>query len=218
MASPRGHHWVIGDVHGCDEALQRLLAVLPKTDHLVFCGDVINRGPNIADCINRVWALVSCGRATWLRGNHEQTLIESLKAAPTASGADLFTIETYHQLGEPQTREWLQRLSTLPLVYRGHGWVATHAGFDEHGQPDLDVRESFWERYDGRYGMVVVGHTPRPAVEQRGQIVMIDTGAVYGGPLTAFCPETHAVVQVIGQPAEQAVHRPQRTLTAGVPC
>ena len=47
---------------------------------------------------------------------------------------------------------------------------------------------------------------------------MIDTGAVYGGLLTAFCPETHAVVQVIGQPADQAVHRPQRPLTTGVPC
>ena len=72
MASPRGHHWVIGDVHGCNDALQRLVAVLPTTDHLVFCGDVINRGPNIADCIQRVWNLVSSGRATWQRGNHEQ--------------------------------------------------------------------------------------------------------------------------------------------------
>ena len=29
---------------------------------------------------------------------------------------------------------------------------------------------------------------------------MIDTGAVYVRLLTAFCPETRAVVQVIGQP------------------
>ena len=116
MASPRGHHWVIGDVHGCNDALQRLVAVLPTTDHLVFCGDVINRGPNIADCIQRVWNLVSSGRATWLRGNHEQTLIDSLKAVPTASCTDLLTIETYRQLGELQTRDWLQRLSTLPSV------------------------------------------------------------------------------------------------------
>ena len=218
MASPRGHHWVIGDVHGCDDALKRLLAVLPTTDHLVFCGDVINRGPCIANCIDRVWSLVRCGRATWLRGNHEQALIESLHGASTAKAIDLLAIETYHQLGESQTREWLQRLNTLPLAYRGHGWIATHAGFDERGQPDLEIRESFWERYDGRYGTVVVGHTPRPAVEHRGQIVMIDTGAVYGGLLTAFCPETHAVVQVTGQPAEQAVHHPKRNLVVGAPC
>ena len=218
MLSQQGHHWVIGDVHGCHDVLQRLLAVLPSSDHLVFCGDVINRGPGIADCINLVWGLVSSGRATWLRGNHEQRLVESLQAFPPHNQADLLAIETYQQLGDALTRQWIQRLGNLPLVYKGDGWVATHAGFDEHGNPDLNVREAFWERYDGRYGTVVVGHTPRPAVEQRGEIVMIDTGAVYGGLLTAFCPETAAVVQVTGQPADQAAPRHNSEFRTGVPC
>jgi len=96
--------------------------------------------------------------------------------------------------------------------------VATHAGFDEQGQPDLNVREPFWKGYDGRYGIVVVGHTPRPAVEHRGQIVMIDTGAVYGGLLTAFCPETEAVVQVIGEPTDRPTPADRYELFAEVPC
>ncbi|QNI55336.1 calcineurin-like phosphoesterase family protein/ ApaH type [Synechococcus sp. BIOS-E4-1] len=218
MASPWGHHWVIGDVHGCHEALLRLISVLPTDDHLVFCGDVINRGPGIAACINLVWGLVDSGRATWLRGNHEQRLVEGLQAVSTEERNDLLAIETYRQLGDALTREWKQRLSTLPFVYSGDGWVATHAGFDEHGQPDLNVREPFWEGYDGRYGTVVVGHTPRPAVERRGQIIMIDTGAVYGGLLTAFCPETDAVVQVIGQASDKAMPAASHELTAEVPC
>ncbi|WP_114991376.1 metallophosphoesterase [Synechococcus sp. UW179A] len=218
MASPPGHHWVIGDVHGCHEALLRLISVLPPEDQLVFCGDVINRGPGIAACINLVWELVDSGRATWLRGNHEQRLVEGLQAVSTEGKNDLLAIETYRQLGDALTREWQQRLSTLPFVYYGDGWVATHAGFDKHGHPDLNVREPFWESYDGRYGTVVVGHTPRPAVEQLGQIVMIDTGAVYGGLLTAFCPETEAVVQVIGQPSDKAVPPASHELIAEVPC
>ena len=218
MASPRGHHWVIGDVHGCHEALLRLISVLPPDDHLVFCGDVINRGPGIAACINLVWELVDSGRATWLRGNHEQSLVEGLQAVSIEGRENLLAIETYRQLGDTLTRQWQERLSTLPTVYCGHGWVATHAGFDEHGQPDLNVREAFWKNYDGRYGTVVVGHTPRAAVEQRGQIVMIDTGAVDGGLLTAFCPETEALVQVIGQPAEGGLPAESDQLIAEVPC
>ena len=218
MASPRGHHWVIGDVHGCHEALFRLISVLPSGDHLVFCGDVINRGPDISACINLVWGLVDSGRATWLRGNHEQRLVESLQKDSTEDQQDLLAIETYRQLGDTLTRKWLHRLSKLPFVYAGDGWVATHAGFDEHGRPDLQVREPFWNNYDGRYGTVVVGHTPRPAVEQRGKIMMIDTGAVYGGLLTAFCPETDAVVQVIGQKGDSTMSRCSDELSAAVPC
>ena len=218
MASPRCHHWVIGDVHGCHEALFRLISVLPSGDHLVFCGDVINRGPDISACINLVWGLVDSGRATWLRGNHEQRLVESLQKGSAEDQQDLLAIETYRQLGDTLTREWLHRLSKLPFVYAGDGWVATHAGFDERGQPDLQVREPFWNNYDGRYGTVVVGHTPRPAVEQRGKIMMIDTGAVYGGLLTAFCPETDAVVQVIGQRGDSTMSRHGDELSAAVPC
>ena len=40
-------HWVIGDVHGCHSALERLLGLLPESDHLVFCGDVVGRGTDV---------------------------------------------------------------------------------------------------------------------------------------------------------------------------
>ena len=106
---------------------------------------------------------------------------------------------TYAQLGDRSARQWLLRLQQLPLVFRGDGWCATHAGFNAAGQPDLSIRDPFWEAYDGRFGLVVVGHTPRPQVQRLGSIVLIDTGVVYGGCLSAYCPETDAVVQVRGK-------------------
>ena len=190
-------HWVIGDVHGCYEPLLKLLATLPLNDHLVFCGDVINRGEAIAATMDLVWDLIQAGRATWLRGNHEQDLITALE-----SQDGLRRHSTYDQLGDNSARQWLPRLQQLPLVYRGDGWCATHAGFNAAGQPDLSIRDPFWESYDGRFGLVVVGHTPRPQVERLGSIVLIDTGAVYGGCLSAYCPETDAVVQVQGAATE----------------
>ena len=185
-------HWVIGDVHGCLLALDELLELLPPGDHLIFCGDVVGRGPDIQTTAERVWGLVSSGRATWLRGNHEQRLINA--QAARLEGED----DTPCKTNPCNTKQWIARLRTLPVVFQGDGWVATHAGFDQDGHPDLEIREPFWRTYDGRFGRVVVAHTPGDDVRYQGQIVIIDTGAVYGGQLTAFCPETEAVVQVNG--------------------
>lgn len=218
LASVRGHHWVIGDVHGCHRALVDLLSVLPLRDHLVFCGDVINRGPAIADCMNLAWNLVCQERATWLLGNHEQALLQALEQSPASGHPDLLAMDTYRQLGDGLARQWLQRLRQLPQVFQGDGWVATHAGFDDSGRPDLNIREPFWEHYNGLYGKVVVGHTPRPTVECQGQIVMIDTGAVYGGLLSAYCPETNAVVQVHGPRIVSEGSAVQCILATGLPC
>ncbi len=175
-----------------------LLEVLPSDDHLVFCGDVINRGGGIEAAMDLVWTLVRLGRATWLRGNHEQDLIDALESSGDGSDEALFSQDTVRQLGERRTRSWLDRLQQLPLKYSAEGWSATHAGFNSDGQPDLSIREPFWESYDGRHGRVVIGHTPRPTVERHQRIVLVDTGAVYGGLLSAYCPETDAVVQVQG--------------------
>jgi len=175
---------------------------LPTNDHLVFCGDVINRGPDTASTMQLVWSLVTAGRATWLRGNHEQALLQSL-SDPSLNSAN----------------PWLPRLQRLPTVFWGHGWVATHAGFDSNGHPNLTIREPFWEHYDGSHGLVVIGHTPRSDVERHDRIVMVDTGAAYGGQLSAYCPETEAVVQVEG--IQQATANTQNRIAPslqGVPC
>ena len=59
----------------------------------------------------------------------------------------------------------------------------------------------FWQAYDGRFGDVVIGHTPGPQVRRLGKIVMVDTGACYGGDLSAYCPETGEIRRVAGQRA-----------------
>ena len=198
-------HWVIGDVHGCLDALEALLSVLPKQDHLVFCGDVVGRGPDVQQTAEQVWTLRQGGRATWLLGNHEQRLIDSpeLQQRLWPQAPDI-------------AQDWVHRLGSLPLLFEGNGWVATHAGFDQQGQPDLEIREPFWNGYDGRFGRVVVAHTPGIDVREHGEIVLIDTGAVYGGRLTAFCPETSAVVQVQGLEPDERANNTERSIDASI--
>jgi serine/threonine protein phosphatase 1 len=187
-------HWVIGDIHGCAASLEALLDQLPAWDRLIFCGDVINRGPQIGATMERVWDLVEQGRAVWLKGNHEQDLVEALRLGSWRSQQGLAGCDTFRHLGERRCRTWLERLDSLPLAYWGNGWVATHAGFDPISwRPDLSVRMAFWQAYDGRFGDVVIGHTPGPELRKINGIVMVDTGACYGGDLTAYCPETGLV-------------------------
>jgi serine/threonine protein phosphatase 1 len=195
-------HWVIGDVHGCATALQDLITRLPLSDRLIFCGDLINRGPQIERTLILAWDLVVEGRAVWLRGNHEQSLLKALSRQRGTSTSDpaLAGSDTYRQLGSRQCRLWRERLEGLPLAYWGKGWVATHAGFDPSTWlPHLSIRQPFWSKYDGRFGDVIIGHTPVARVERSANgIVKIDTGACYGGRLSAYCPETAELISVPG--------------------
>jgi serine/threonine protein phosphatase 1 len=175
------------------------VALLPRRDRLVLCGDVINRGPRIRETMELAWELVASGRAVWLQGNHEADLVQALHQGNWRAQRALAGSDTYRQLGDRRCREWLERLEQLPLTYGGAGWVATHAGFNpQTWLPDLSIRMPFWQGYDGRFGTVVIGHPPGPQVRRLGQIVMVDTGACYGGELTAYCPETEDVLSVPG--------------------
>jgi serine/threonine protein phosphatase 1 len=201
MTSPSRacRHWVIGDVHGCADSLERLVAELPAGDRLVLCGDVINRGPQIRRTMELAWGLVESGRAVWLKGNHEADLVAALHQGNWMAHRALAGCDTYRQLGDRHCRIWQERLDQLPCTYGGPGWVATHAGFDPTSwEPDLSIRMPFWQAYDGRFGDVVIGHTPGPNVRRLGRIVMVDTGACYGGDLSAYCPETGAIRSVPG--------------------
>jgi serine/threonine protein phosphatase 1 len=201
MASPHAapRHWVIGDVHGCGDALARLVALLPASDRLVLLGDVINRGPEIAEAMELAWDLVRSGRGVWLMGNHEKKLLHALHPRREEAFRRLAGCDTYRQLGHRCCRQWAERLRQLPTAFWGKGWVATHAGFDPlRWVPDLDVRLPFWQAYDGRYGEVIVGHTPGPHVRRLDRILLIDTGACYGGRLTAYCPESGDLLSVPG--------------------
>ncbi len=77
--------YAIGDIHGCDDLLVRLLAQIARhaSDRpyrLVFLGDYIDRGPDSASVIDTVRDLQDRwpDRVTCLMGNHEAMLLEVL--------------------------------------------------------------------------------------------------------------------------------------------
>ena len=71
----------IGDIHGCYGLLQRLMDnVKPtKKDQLVFLGDYIDRGPYSQKVISELLQLQQdCKHLIFLKGNHEQMLLDFL--------------------------------------------------------------------------------------------------------------------------------------------
>lgn len=67
---------ILGDVHGCLSELHYLLSHVhfaPATDHVIFAGDVINKGPNS----HGVLKLMREIGASAVRGNHEDAVLRA---------------------------------------------------------------------------------------------------------------------------------------------
>ena len=104
----------------------------------------------------------------------------------------------------------------LPEKYHGRtsGRVRSHALYgDTTGETDefgLPVRYPWAEDYRGR-AAVVYGHTPVPEATWLNNTICLDTGAVFGGKLTALRWPERELVDV---PAEQVWYEPTKPLAA----
>src|SRR5450432_3019020 len=82
----RSRTLIVGDVHGCRQEVETLLAsvgFVARVDRLVFVGDVVVRGPDARGTL----ALARKLGATIVRGNHEQKLLAG-RAGTTRLGSD----------------------------------------------------------------------------------------------------------------------------------
>ncbi len=188
----------IGDIHGMAGHLDALLAQVPTGGTLVFLGDYIDRGPQAPDVLTRLLALEAERPCVFLRGNHEALALASLVDGDAEMervwlrNGGTTTLKSYRWTLPEAHVAFLQRTRTIfltPLYCFVHAGL--RPGVSPEATPDHDrlwLREPFLSAdYDwGR--LVIHGHTPttdgQPDV--RPHRINIDTGAVYGGPLTAL--------------------------------
>ena len=117
--------YLIGDVQGCDEALQRLLAEVgfsPSRDRFVVLGDLVNRGPQSLAALRRLMRLE--GAAETLLGNHDLHLLAVAAGARRPHRSDTLQ-EVLAAPDRPALLDWLAR---RPLALRERGWLLVHAG------------------------------------------------------------------------------------------
>jgi len=201
--------YAIGDIHGCFTKLRNLLRHIEQHRgqnpyRLVFLGDYIDRGPRSRDTLELLIKTQASDpeRVICLRGNHDDMALDAARGdwqMWLLNGGDA-TLRSYgvrHARDLP--REHLDWMGALPLAYADNKRFFVHAGV-EPGVP-LDEQDRFtllWIREpflsDPRdHGLFVVhGHTPTEVPELLPNRLNLDTGACFGGPLTAavFDPRT----------------------------
>lgn len=118
--------WAIGDVHGCVQSLDSLLArpeIAEDPDsRFWFVGDLVNRGSRSADTLRRVMALGD--RATVVLGNHDFHAL-AIAAGCQRPGRE----DTLDDLFDaPDVERLLDWLRHRPLMHAEEAHVLVHAG------------------------------------------------------------------------------------------
>jgi bis(5'-nucleosyl)-tetraphosphatase (symmetrical) len=130
-------HYIVGDVQGCCDALDRLLAEIgfsPSRDHVVVLGDLINRGPQNLATLARLRGLGDA--ATCLLGNHDLHLLAVAHGVRESRGDD--TIADI--LASPEREGWIAWLRQHRLAVHAEGWLMVHAGVVPQWDLDLTLR------------------------------------------------------------------------------
>ena len=201
--------FVIGDVHGCLDEIDRLLDTLAPAadDTVVFLGDYIDRGPASKGVIDRLLRLRGEGpRCVFLKGNHEDMFLAFLGERGAYGEAFLSngggaTLSSYGLRGElGQVRgaqlppEHLNFLRSLQIHYEHGGFLCVHAGLDptrplsaQREEDLLWIRDEFIRQPHPFPYTVLFGHTPqRDVLVDVPFKIGLDTGLVYWNKLSCL--------------------------------
>jgi len=186
---------------------------------IIHLGDYIDRGPDSCGVLSWLQSVTPKPNQTIinLRGNHEQMMLDAVdRRSDTAFenwcrfGGDE-TLASYRKQGHAKIPaahvDWVRSLPTIHIEKEA-GLVFVHAGIDVDAFPHCPENVHMWTRSQSFLtvrdwinpaldGLCVIhGHTPTetffPDID--GEVprrINIDTGAVFGGRLTAamFAPE-----------------------------
>lgn len=218
--------YAVGDVHGRRDLLDNLLdqirsdiVAAPSVEtFVVFLGDLIDRGPDSREVIERLIDFPLRGvRPIFLSGNHEEVLLNVLDAQPgllqdwlrfggsqcaASYGVDPAALKRMSEvdgaaaLAAAIPRAHIDFLASMGDTFRFGDYLFVHAGIrpgipiDEQSRRDLRwIREPFLTD-GGAHGFIVVhGHTVSTGVDERSNRIGIDTGAYGSGVLTALIVE-----------------------------
>jgi serine/threonine protein phosphatase 1 len=216
--------YAVGDVHGCKsqmvhllEAIERHRAGYTGSTHLIFLGDMVDRGPDSADVLNYVLtADLPADKVTFLMGNHEEMMLDCYDGnvrsfSPWLRYGGLETMESYGVTRDTIFREDFDlgpvMRSAVPLKHIAFlrsfqdrlslgDYLFVHAGIRpgtmlEDQSPD-DLRwittDFLTDKTD--HGFTVVhGHTIAPTVIRRSNRIGVDTGCYRTGILSALVLE-----------------------------
>ena len=143
---------IIGDVHGCGNTLVHLLERLgysrrggvyrhPRRQ-AIFVGDVVDRGPRIREALHLVHAMVDCGAAQMVMGNHEYNALGYTTRAAPGSGREY--LREHNDRHNRLIAETLEQFANYPEDWRFFlDWFLTLPLFLDLG--DFRVVHACWD-------------------------------------------------------------------------
>jgi serine/threonine protein phosphatase 1 len=198
---------------------------LQPDDHIIFIGDYLDRGSDPKGVVDFLVGLSQRQRCTFLMGNHEAMFLSFLGwEGANYFGAEAFlhnggetTLQSYgyFEAGDDfqLPKEHEEFYNGLKLWHREGEYAFVHAGLSRQSlqlsDPEYALsrekpRDLLWQRatIDLPHSLgvtVIFGHTPMPDLSVRWNLpysIGIDTGAVYGGTLTALRLPDESIFQV----------------------
>lgn len=205
---------VIGDVHGCFDEMCLLLEDLKfdnLNDRVIFCGDLVDRGPSSLDVVE----FVKNNKLECVMGNHEEKHIRFRKWEKSGKKNPMvMPAYKHHHLYSDELIDFMASFPTLiRFSVKEQDFIVVHAGFECNGVPPDDQKQSLvirlrnvdeygeqdesqdrhWSTMWNRREHVLYGHNvtllyaPLLNVKEKtGYCLGLDTGCVFGGCLTAF--------------------------------
>ena len=214
--------YAIGDIHGRADLLDQTHELIDKDkansrserNVEVYLGDYIDRGPDSATVISRLIKRSSQTSTIFLRGNHEQLLLDFLHGKdcwlewravgcitsclsyginPNLLSRQVSDKAVRQALDESVPLEHIRFYSDTCSYCRVGPYLFVHAGIrpgikleDQNPRDLLNIRKSFLE-FEGDLGYIVVhGHTPVDSPDLRRHRINIDTRAFATGRLTCL--------------------------------
>ncbi len=205
---------IYGDIHGCLDELKKLRKKIKPRDRdiEISVGDLVNKGPQSIETLRYIQkkGILS------VLGNNEIKIMKFYKKIQQKGEDFFKTLRNFEQqvLSTMSLQDY-RFLRSLPYFIKIKNLTILHGGIpngvklrdsmskedkealtlmrylnkDYHPIPykNIEDRSAFWsEVYNGREGFIVFGHHPfkEPKIEEHA--IGIDTGAVYGGYLSAI--------------------------------
>ena len=207
----------VGDIHGRFDLYTKFLdSVRDSGNRVILLGDLIDRGPQDMEVLNRTEQLMedpeSWGLASFtaIRGNHEHMFLDSCEGR--------YIEDWYRNGGDVENLDKMivhyNWIKNLPLYITVGDTLFSHAGVCPGEDPEVmmrtpRLRETFvWNRgsflqmgpcfeyWNPNLKRAVFGHTPKFEGPDRGQPyriqggVCLDSGAYFTGRLTSYNTNT----------------------------
>lgn len=222
-----GRDFVIGDIHGCFDAVIEILADVwfdEERDRLFSVGDLVDRGPNSIEAID--WIAKPWFHA--VRGNHEQMAIGVAAGRHDLGNYLVNGGGWFLALDDSRQQLVASVLDSLPVCIEvdtddglvgivhadigGNDWagfVSDLVGPISNNRRKAMLEDALWcrDRIQGERGgnvdglhAMYVGHTPVKQATALGNVIYVDTGAVFGRSITLACIQGIHAGQTFSKP------------------